>query len=152
MQTALIVDRGLDDLCLATIELGADPIRTITHAEHNLSDPRALDMDPAMFAKLVQMDVDGALSSTQTKTVLAELVDKGGDPEAIAEAHGFKAMETGELDALVDQLIADRPDEWQRFCDGDPKITGFFVGKVMKATQGKADGKVVTSLLNARKG
>ena len=151
-QTALIVDRGLDELCLATIGLGADPMRTITHAEHNLSDPRALDMDPAMFAKLVRMDVDGALSSTQTKTVLAELVENGGDPATIADQHNFEAMDTGELDSLVDQLIADSPDEWQRFCDGDPKITGFFVGKVMKATQGKADGKVVTALLNDRKG
>jgi aspartyl-tRNA(Asn)/glutamyl-tRNA(Gln) amidotransferase subunit B len=152
VQTALIVDRGLDELCLATIELGADPARTITHAEHNLSDAKALDLDPAMFAKLVGMDVDGALSSTQTKTVLAELVESGGDPEQIAAAHGFQAMDTGELDALVDQLIADSPAEWQRFVDGDPKITGFFVGKVMKATQGKADGKVVTAILNSRKG
>jgi len=151
-QTALIVDRGLDDLCLATIELGADPARTVTHAEHNLSDPRAVDLDPAMFAKLVAMDVGGELSSTQTKTVLAELVDRGGDPVEIAAAHGFQAMDTGELDTLVDQLIADSPAEWQRFVDGDPKITGFFVGKVMKATQGKADGKVVTSILNSRKG
>jgi aspartyl-tRNA(Asn)/glutamyl-tRNA(Gln) amidotransferase subunit B len=152
VQTALIVDRGLDELCLATIELGADPGRTITHAEHNLSDPAALDMDPAMFAKLVRMDVDGALSSTQTKTVLAELVASGGDPEEIAAAHGFQAMDTGELDQLVDQLIAESPAEWQRFCEGDQKVTGFFVGKVMKATQGKADGKVVTSILNSRKG
>jgi aspartyl-tRNA(Asn)/glutamyl-tRNA(Gln) amidotransferase subunit B len=151
-QTALIVDRGLDDLVLAAVDLGADPARAVTHAEHNLSDAKAAALDPAMFAKLVGMDVGGALSSTQAKTVLAELVASGGDPEQIAAAHGFQAMDTGELDALVDGLIAEHPDEWQRFCDGDPKITGFFVGKVMKATQGKADGKVVTSLLQARKG
>ena len=80
----------------------------------------------------------------------------GGYVEArhadIAAAHGFEAMDTSELDGLVDGLIAEHPDEWQRFCDGDGKITGFFVGKVMKATQGKADGKVVTSLLQQRKG
>ena len=151
-QTALIVDRGLDDLCIATIEAGADPQRTITHAEHNLSDAKAAQLDPAMFAKLVGMDVGGALSATQTKTVLAEMVASGGDPEQIAAAHGFQAMDTGELDSLVDGLIAEHPEEWQRFVDGDPKITGFFVGKVMKATQGKADGKVVTSLLQSRKG
>ncbi len=151
-QAALIVDRGLDELVLATIAQGADAARTVTHAEHNLSDPRATDLDPAMFAKLVGMDIGGALSATQTKTVLAELVASGGDPEEIAAAHGFQAMDTGELDGLLDELVAQHPDEWQRFCDGDPKITGFFVGKVMKATQGKADGKVVTLLLQARKG
>jgi aspartyl-tRNA(Asn)/glutamyl-tRNA(Gln) amidotransferase subunit B len=150
-QTALIVERGLDDLCLATIDAGADPVRTITHAEHNLSDERARDLDPAAFAKLVAMEVDGKLSSTQTKTVLADLVADGGDPEQIAASHGFEAMDTSELEGLVDGLIQAHPAEWQRFCEGDGKVTGFFVGQVMKATQGKADGKVVTALLNSRK-
>ena len=150
-QTALIVERGLDELCLAAIDAGADPARTLVHAEHNLSDARAVDLDPAAFAELVSMDVGGALSSTQTKTVLARMVESGGSPADIAAELGFEAMDTSELDALVDGLIADHPAEWQRFCDGDGKVTGFFVGKVMKATQGKADGKVVTGLLNARK-
>ena len=149
-QAALIVERGLDDLCLAALDFGADPSRTITHAEHNLSDPKALELDPEMFAKLTNMDADGTLSSTQTKTVLAELVQLGGDPGAIADTHGFKAMDSGELDSVVDQLIAENPEQWQRFCEGDPKISGFFVGKVMKATQGQADGKVVAGLLADR--
>ncbi len=149
-QAVLIVERGLDDLCLAALELGADASRTITHAEHNLSDPKAQGLDPKMFAKLTNMDADGILSSTQTKTVLAELVQLGGDPAAIADSHGFKAMDSGELDAVVDQLIAENPEQWQRFCEGDPKISGFFVGRVMKATQGQADGKVVAGLLSER--
>ena len=52
--------------------------------------------------------------------------------------------------ALVDQLIADNPDEWGRFREGDKKIQGFFVGQIMKATKGQADGKVVNQLLNQR--
>ncbi len=60
-------------------------------------------------------------------------------------------MDTSELEGIVDGLISSNPDEWQRFCDGDAKVTGFFVGKVMKATQGQADGKVVTALLHDRK-
>ena len=65
---------------------------------------------------------------------------------------GSRPWTTSELEGIVDGLIADHPEEWQRFCDGDGKITGFFVGQVMKATRGQADGKVVTELLNARKG
>ena len=151
-QAALLVERNLDDLCLAAVDAGADPARTLTHAEHNLSDDRARDLDPSAFAALVSMELDGKLTATQAKTVLAELVEHGGDPATIAADKGFEAMDSSELDALVDGLIAEHPDEWQRFCEGDGKITGFFVGKVMKATQGKADGKVVTELLNARKG
>ncbi len=91
-------------------------------------------------------------SATQAKTVLAEMVDTGGDPESIASEKGFEAMDTSELEGLVDGLIEEHPEEWTRFCDGDAKITGFFVGKVMKATKGQADGKAVTGLLQARKG
>ncbi|MFM7510107.1 MAG: Asp-tRNA(Asn)/Glu-tRNA(Gln) amidotransferase subunit GatB, partial [Actinomycetota bacterium] len=130
---ALIVDRGLDDLCLAAIDAGADAGRVVTHAEHNLSDERARDLDPAAFASLVRMETDGALTATQAKTVLAELVERGGDPASIAAAKGFEAMDTSELEGIVDGLISAHPDEWQRFCDGDVKVTGFFVGQVMKA-------------------
>jgi aspartyl-tRNA(Asn)/glutamyl-tRNA(Gln) amidotransferase subunit B len=151
-QTALVVERGLDELCLAAVDAGADPARTLTHAEHNLSDDRARDLDPGAFAALVTLEVGGRLTATQAKTVLAELVERGGDPAAIAAEKGFEAMDSSELEGLVDGLVAAHPDEWQRFCDGDAKITGFFVGQVMKATQGKADGKAVTAILNARKG
>lgn len=151
-QSALIVERGLDDLCLATIELGADPARVLTHAEHNMSDERSLDVVPERFAELVALELAGKLTATQTKTVLADMIDTGDAPADIAARNGFEAMDTGALESVVDGLIADNPAEWQRFCDGDGKVTGFFVGQVMKATQGKADGKAVTALLNARKG
>jgi aspartyl-tRNA(Asn)/glutamyl-tRNA(Gln) amidotransferase subunit B len=63
---------------------------------------------------------------------------------------GFEAMDDSAVEAIVDQLIADNADAFQRFKDGDGKVTGFFVGGVMKATQGKADGKVVTRILQDR--
>lgn len=151
-RTALVVERGLDGLCLAAIDAGADPDRTLTHAEHNLSDPRALDLEPAAFAALVSMEVRGDLTATQAKQVLAEMVEGGGDPAGIAAARGFEAMESSELEPVVDGLIEANPAEWQRYCDGDGKVAGFFVGQVMKATQGKADGKAVNALLASRKG
>jgi len=151
-RVALVVERGLDDLCLAAVEAGADPERTVTHAEHNLSDAKSADLDPAKFAALVKMETGGELTATQAKTVLAEMVETGSAPADIAAAKGFEAMESGELEGIVDGLIAAHPDEWQRYCEGDGKITGFFVGGVMKATGGKADGKAVTALMQARKG
>ncbi len=149
--TALIVERGLDDLCLAAIEAGADPGRTLTHAEHNLADAHSIELDPVTFAELIKMETGGALTATQAKTVLAEMVETGGDPASIAATRGFEAMDDSELEGIVDGLIGAHPDEWERFCEGDGKITGFFVGKVMKATKGQADGKAVTALLNSRK-
>jgi len=148
-ETTLAVERGLDGLAVATIALGADAGAVMKHVDQNLAEGQGA-LEPAPFAALVAMEADGALSSTQVKTVLGEMVAKGGDPAAIAADRGFEAMDTGELDGLLDQLIADNPDEWGRFVEGDAKVQGFFVGQIMKATQGKADGKVVNQLMRSR--
>jgi aspartyl-tRNA(Asn)/glutamyl-tRNA(Gln) amidotransferase subunit B len=96
------------------------------------------------------MEVEGELTATQAKKVLAELLERGGDPAAIARELGFEAMDQGALAAVVDDLIAAHPDEFERLKGGDQKVMGFFVGQAMKETQGKADGKVVTALLRDR--
>lgn len=82
--------------------------------------------------------------------MLAELVTSGGDPAAIASAKGFEAMDSSALEAVVDGLLADNPDAYEKLKAGDPKVVGFFTGQVMKATQGKADGKQVAAILQAR--
>ncbi len=150
-EAAIVVERDQDQLALATIGAGADAAGVTRHLVHNLADGVG-GLTSEAFAALVTMEGAGALSSTQAKTVLATLVETGGDPESIATELGFEQMDTAELDALVDRLIAEHPDEWARFCDGDARIQGFFVGQVMKATQGQADGKVVSRLLRNRAG
>ncbi len=153
---AIAVDRGLDELAVAAIEAGADPGRVLTHVEHNLTTEGAAALDPAKLAALVKMEVGGELTATQAKTVLAEMVETGDDPAAIAKAKGFEAMSPDALAAAVDEVIQANPAEWERFVGGDDKtrgkLTGFFVGQVMKATRGKADGKAVTALLRERAG
>jgi len=131
--TTLTVERGLDQLVVDAISAGADASAAMKHADQNLSDGQG-QLSVEAFAAIIAMESEGSLSSTQVKTVLAELVDKGGEPAAIAEAMGFEAMDTGELDGLLEQLIADNPDEWARFVEGDGKVQGFFVGQIMKAS------------------
>ena len=146
---AVIVGRSLDDLVLAALDAGGPADRLLVHAENNLADGAGA-LTPESFAALARMEAEGALTATQAKTVLAELVESGGDPAAIAAAKGFEAMDAGALAAVVDQLIADNPGPWESFRGGDQKVAGFFVGQVMKATQGKADGKAVNALLRSR--
>ena len=148
---ALAVERSMDELATDAIAQGAAAKRVLTHIVHNLAEG-AGKLDPDALAGLTGMEDRGELTATQAKKVLAVLVDSGGSPEDAAQALGFEAMDTGELEALVDRLIGENPDEWFRFCEGDGKLTGFFVGQVMKATQGRADGKAVTRLLNSRRG
>jgi aspartyl-tRNA(Asn)/glutamyl-tRNA(Gln) amidotransferase subunit B len=149
---AVAVERDLDALAAAAIAAGGDKARVLTHVEHNLAVDGASGLAPAALAALTRMEVDGALTATQAKAVLADLVEhRGTDPAATAKAMGFEAMDIGALDSVVDEIIAARPDEWQRYREGDDKargkLTGFFVGEVMRATKGKADGKAVTARL-----
>jgi aspartyl-tRNA(Asn)/glutamyl-tRNA(Gln) amidotransferase subunit B len=151
---AIAVDRQLDGLAAQAISAGGDPLRVLTHVEHNLAVEGAERLDPARLAALVTMETGGELTATQAKAVLAEMVVSGDDPAAIAKAKGFEAMSAGALGAVVDQAIADNPDEWQSYLTGDDKargkLTGFFMGKIMQATKGQADGKAATALLRER--
>jgi aspartyl-tRNA(Asn)/glutamyl-tRNA(Gln) amidotransferase subunit B len=106
----------------------------------------------ADLARLTALEVEGGLTATQAKQVLAELVDAGGgDAAAIAAARGFEAMDDSELRALVDSAIAAEPDAWGKFCAGEGKAMGALVGAVMKASRGQADGKAVSAMLHTRR-
>ncbi len=149
---ATVVEHDLDELVLAAVGGGADGRRAVNRATNELGADveAALRLDPASFTTLLRMEDDGRLTATQAKQVLATLLAEGGDPVAIVAAKGFEAMDAGALEGVVDELIAAHPGEWARFKEGDHKVTGFFVGQVMKATKGKADGRVVTELLRER--
>jgi aspartyl-tRNA(Asn)/glutamyl-tRNA(Gln) amidotransferase subunit B len=144
---AIAVARGLDELAIAAIEAGGDPVRVLTHIEHNLAVDGAERVDAGALAKLTRLE----LTPTQAKSVLAELVASGGDPAAIAKAKGFEAMDASALDASIDAALAAEPDVWAKYVAGDDKAIGRLVGSVMKATNGKADGKAVTAKLQERR-
>jgi aspartyl-tRNA(Asn)/glutamyl-tRNA(Gln) amidotransferase subunit B len=150
---ALLVDRGHDDIALAAIAAGADPARVIVHLEHNLPDGLGA-MTAESFVTLVALETTGKLTATQAKTVLAELAAAGGDPVAIASAKGFEAMDSGALESIVDGIIAAHPGDWSTFVAADDKarkkVAGFFTGQIMKASQGKADGRAVAEILARR--
>ena len=113
-------------------------------------------VDGADIRTVEGMEVDGKLSATQAKTVLAEMVDTGRSPEDIAAAHGFEVMDTADLEAIVDGVIADHPDDWAEFVAADDKgkikkLSGFFTGRIMGASKGQADPKLVNQVLNQRR-
>jgi len=148
---ALVVERGLDDLVLAAVALGADAGRALTHAEHNLGAGAARSVTPEGLATLVTMETGGTLTATQAKQVLAEMAETGAGPEEIAQARGFEAMADDVLEQAVDDAIAADPDAWETYRAGNDRAAGALVGRVMKATRGQADGKAVTRLLQERR-
>ena len=150
-EAAMAVERGLDELALAAIAAGGDPRRLLTHIEHNLAGAGPDAIDAAAFARLVQMEVGGQLTATQAKQVLADMLESGRGPDEIAADRGFEAMGSDVLATAVDEVIAANPDAWAKYVAGEDKVAGMFVGQVMKATKGQADGKAVTALLQERR-
>lgn len=170
-----LTERGQADLVLSAMMAGAPVERAATLAVNNLGDfvmgagfavdsaaDFAVDSSggstvdnfadfAADFARLVALETDGSLTATQAKQVLAEMVAGGGSPDDIAAALGFEAMDDDDLAALVDEAIAANSKAWQKFCAGEEKVAGVFVGAVMAATRGQADGQAVTTLLKARR-
>ena len=149
---ATIVSRGMSQLVLSAIEAGAEPRRAVTHVVQNLVIDGAEQLDPTHFVELIRLEQSGDLTATQAKQVLGEMVATGLTPSEIAQNLGFESMEAGELETLVDAAIADNSEAWEKFCQGEEKVQGVFVGAVMKASKGQADGKAVTAILNQRRG
>ena len=152
---ATIVDRGHDRLAADAIAAGADARTVLNRVGNDLAGELGA-LDAEGLAALVAMETGGELTATQAKQILAEQVASGRPPAEIAAELGFEAMDTGALEAVVEQVIAEHPDDWTQFVEGDDKargkLTGFFVGLIMKATRGQADGKAVTALLRQKAG
>jgi aspartyl-tRNA(Asn)/glutamyl-tRNA(Gln) amidotransferase subunit B len=150
---AYVVDAGLADLVEAAVGAGLDPRLVLSRATNEVAahgiDPG--DVDARAFVATLRLEQEGRLTATQSKQVLARVVTASGDPVRVAAELGFEALGADTLAAAVDAAVAANPAEWQRYRAGEEKLVGFFVGKVMAATRGKADGKVVTTLLRERR-
>ncbi len=94
---------------------------------------------------------DGTLAASQAKEVFTVLFDSPGmEPAAIADSLGFRKAESGELEALVDQVIAANPAEVEAVKAGNEKLLNFLTGQVMKASATKPNPKQVTEILRGR--
>ena len=150
----VIVERGQDDYIHAVVAAGGDASKALVFVQQAFADETAQPRVPAKdIAMLTVMERDGKITSTQSKTLLAEIVaNGGGDAVALAAAKGFEALDNSAAQNLVDDVIAAQPEAWAKYCAGEEKAMGALVGAIMKLSQGKADGKVVTAILNARRG
>ncbi len=150
----VVVERAQHDYVRAVADAGGDAVRALIYVQQAFADAGPTPAVPAKdLAALTILERDGKLSATQAKTVLSELVENGGgDAVAIAAAKGFEAMDNSAVEAMVDEAIAADPDAWAKYCAGEEKAAGAIVGRVMKASKGQADGKVVSAIMQSRRG
>lgn len=94
---------------------------------------------------------DKTISGRQAKTVFECLWDKEGEVDAIIEAKGLKQVsDTGAIEAIIDEVIANNPGQLEQYRGGKDKLFGFFVGQTMKASKGQANPGVVNELLKKK--
>jgi aspartyl-tRNA(Asn)/glutamyl-tRNA(Gln) amidotransferase subunit B len=103
------------------------------------------------LGELIDLIRDGTISGRLAKDVFAAMLETGGRAGAIVEERGLRQVtDTGTIESAVDAVLAREPDKVAEYRAGRDKLFGYFVGQVMKATQGKANPGLVNDLLRKR--
>ncbi len=103
------------------------------------------------LAGLLQRIADNTISGKIAKQVFEEMWQSKSTADEIIEDKGLKQItDTGAIEAIIDKIIADNPAQVEQYLGGKDKVFGFFVGQVMKATQGKANPGEVNKMLKEK--
>jgi aspartyl-tRNA(Asn)/glutamyl-tRNA(Gln) amidotransferase subunit B len=105
----------------------------------------------AQLGQLIDLISDNTISGKIAKDVFAEMYKSGKDPAQIVEEKGLKQVtDSGAIEKIVDEVIAENPDNVAAYRSGKDKLFGFFVGQVMKKSQGKANPNIINDLLKKK--
>jgi aspartyl-tRNA(Asn)/glutamyl-tRNA(Gln) amidotransferase subunit B len=153
----LTVTRALADYFEAAVQryphpkvvsnwLMSDLLRELNRHHHT---PQQAPVTPAYLAEMLQMVEEGVISGKIAKTVFEEMYRSGKPPRTIVAEQGLLQMaDSSALAAVIAQVLAANPAQVTEYRAGREKLFGFFVGQTMKATQGKANPKLVNELLS----
>ncbi len=104
-------------------------------------------ISPAQLGGIIELISSDAISGKIAKDLFEIVYTEGGDPAQIVEERGMKQVtDTGAIEAALDEIIAANPAQVEKAKE-NPKLAGWFVGQVMKATGGKANPKAVNQLV-----
>ncbi|MCQ0093611.1 Asp-tRNA(Asn)/Glu-tRNA(Gln) amidotransferase subunit GatB [Roseovarius sp. M141] len=116
------------------------------------ADITASPVSPAQLGGIVDLIASDAISGKIAKDLFEIVYTEGGDPAKIVEERGMKQVtDTGAIEEAVDRIIAENPAQVEK-AQANPKLAGWFVGQVMKATGGKANPKAVNDIVAAKLG
>ncbi len=123
----------------------------ILHKNNKTIDDSPIPADK--LGGLIDLITNETISGKIAKDVFAEMFKSGKDAAIIVEEKGLKQVtDTGAIEAMVDEVIAENPDNVAKYKAGKDKLFGFFVGQVMKKSQGKANPATVNKLLKNKLG
>ena len=125
-----------------------DLTRAMNESRKTLSE---INLTPKNLADLTRLIDQGEISSKIAKTVFSEMLDSGRNPNAIIEEKGLEQItDEKELGRIVDNLLDSNPQQVKQYRDGKTKVIGFFVGQMMKQTQGKGNPASINKLLKEK--
>ncbi len=105
------------------------------------------------LSQLIARIGDDTISGKIAKDVFKAMWEGEGSADVIIESKGLKQVtDTGAIEAIIDEIIANNAPQVEQFKSGNEKILGFFVGQAMKASQGKANPKLLNQLLREKLG
>ncbi|MEE4135157.1 MAG: Asp-tRNA(Asn)/Glu-tRNA(Gln) amidotransferase subunit GatB [Desulforhopalus sp.] len=146
-------DRGLADYFEEAVGAGGPPkklsnwIMTELLRERKGEEPATSLVSPTHLADLVSLVDTGEISGKIAKTVFAEMLQGGADPRAIIREKNLGQLsDAAQLESLVADIVAAHPDQAAEYRGGKTKILGFFVGKLMQSTKGKANPQLANDL------
>ena len=158
----LTAERATSDFFEAAVAASGNPKRVcnlLTQVGLKLANERggdlsSLGIEPGAVAELARMADAGTVSATAAGTILEAMVETGRSPDVLAEELNLiQKSDAGELEGVVDAVLAENPQVVEQIKSGDKKAKkamGFLLGQVMQRTKGQANPKVVSEIL-ARK-
>jgi len=123
----------------------------VQHENHMDQETLEARIPPDHLAQLLGQIKEGKISGKIGKDVLDIMAETGKAPAQVIEEQGLvQISDSGELEGVVDGILAEHPDDVAEYRAGKTKLLGFFMGQVMRATQGKANPKMVNELLRKK--
>ncbi|MDC0586317.1 Asp-tRNA(Asn)/Glu-tRNA(Gln) amidotransferase subunit GatB [Gammaproteobacteria bacterium] len=107
-----------------------------------------LTITPDASAKLLQKIHENVVSTSMAKIILKQLIETNDSVDEIIETQGLKQIsDSGQIEAIVMEVIELFPDQRDQYLSGKEQVLGFLIGQVMKKTSGKANPKMVNQIL-----
>lgn len=154
----LVEDRDMAEYFEASVRLGANPKRAANwligpvtaYLKEHKADIMHCHMTPTQFADLLVLIEKGEINDNIAKTeMLEEILSKGTDPKELIQQKGLSQItDESALKQIVKEVLDGNQDQVKQLKDGKEKVRGFFVGQVMKKTNGKASPVIVNKLID----
>ncbi len=137
-----------DDYKSASNWIMGDVLKTLNEKKTDIKD---FYVSSKNLGKLINLISDGTISGKIAKEIFPIMFEEKKEPlEIITEKNLFQMKDISELEKIADEIILTNPSELKQYIEGKEKVFGFFVGQVMKKTEGKANPKSVNEILRQK--